>query len=456
MNVLELEKYHKSLLTLLFFGVLIGAIDIAIVGPAMPSIKSYFNLDVSQSSWIFNAFLIAHLVSVPLFAKLSDTYGRKNIYIINISLFAAGSLIVFFSNSYDIFLVGRVIQGFGAGGILPVASAIIGDNFPIEKQGSILGIIGAVFGLAFIIGPILAGILLLYNWHLIFLVNIIPAIIIIFFASKILKNKIKEKNLKFDFVGVSLLSIIIIFFAYSLSKLKSDILTEKILDLNIIIPLSVSIILTPIFYLHQKKIVNPIINTKLLKSKSLRLTYFIGIMAGFLESSSLYVPLFAKEIFDISYSQASFMLLPMVFAMLIGAPVAGRLIDKKGVENSITIGTVNLLIGLINFILFGNNIVMFYISGIGVGFGLAFLLGAPLRYLINREVPAEYRASGQGLVTISTSIGKITSAAILGAILTNKPDLFFAFREAFSLLIVASLIIIFLTIRLKRIGYNNK
>ncbi len=97
--------------------------------------------------------------------------------------------------------------------------------------------------------------------------------------------------------------------------------------------------------------------------------------------------------------------------------------------------------------------IMFYISGIGIGFGLAFLLGAPLRYLVNREVPPEYRASGQGLVTISTSIGKITSAAILGAILTNKPDLFPAFQEAFSLLVVASLIIILLTLKLKKIGY---
>ena len=129
-----------------------GALDIAIVGPALTTIRPAFGLDDRAGAWIFTTYVLFNLISVPLMAKLSDLFGRQTIYVLDISLFALGSLIVALSPAYAVMLFGRVVQGLGSGGVFPVASALIGDTFPADKRGAALGLIGAVFGIAFLVG----------------------------------------------------------------------------------------------------------------------------------------------------------------------------------------------------------------------------------------------------------------------------------------------------------------
>lgn len=177
------KNSDKTILAILFTGVLIGALDIAIVGPAIPSIETTLNVEPRVLGWIFSIYVLFNLVGVSFFARLSDIFGRRNIYIVSLLLFGLGSIVVSFSRDYTALLLGRAIQGFGASGIFPVASAVVGDIFPKEKRGRILGLIGAVFGLAFLIGPIIAGVLLKYfEWTSLFLINI-PIVIILIAAS---------------------------------------------------------------------------------------------------------------------------------------------------------------------------------------------------------------------------------------------------------------------------------
>lgn len=114
-----------------------GALDIGIVGPALPSMESFFDINTRLASWIFTIYILFFMIGTPLMAKLSDMYGRRPIYILDVGLFAIGSAITAFSVSFEMMLLGRAIQGFGAGGIFPVASAFIGDTFPPEKRGGL-------------------------------------------------------------------------------------------------------------------------------------------------------------------------------------------------------------------------------------------------------------------------------------------------------------------------------
>lgn len=442
MKKLQLESKQIKLLILLFAGVLMGALDIAIIGPALPAIKDNLGISLKDSSWIFNIYLLCNLVAVPIFAKISDTYGRRDIYILSILLFAIGSLVIVLSDSFQVLLIGRAIQGIGAGGIFPVASAVIGDTFPLEKQGSALGMIGAVFGVAFIIGPIIGGIILLWDWHYIFAINLPIAAIIIYFALKLIPKTKARVAKKFDFIGLITLSIILIFTSLSFNSLKSEGLFESISNPSVYIPLIISIILIPIFIKIEKKSDNPIISPKLFSKKPLIVTYLIGVGAGFAESSAMFMPLFAQENFKLSHSNASFMLIPMVFAMLIGAPISGRLLDTKGPRFSVMLGISILFGGFLSFILYGFNIFGFYFAGILVGIGLAFLLGAPLRYMVNTNSDETYRASGQGVVTLTTSTGKILSTALLGAILNNAIFKFSNYQAGFSFLLVITILML--------------
>ena len=140
------KRSNRNILLVLFVGVLMGALDISIVGPAIPSISKDIAVSQRLLGWIFSIYVLFNLVGISLFAKLSDRFGRRSIYMLSVFLFAVGSLIVAFSHTFDMLMVGRAVQGFGSSGIFPVASAVVGDVFPPEKRGRILGLIGAVFG----------------------------------------------------------------------------------------------------------------------------------------------------------------------------------------------------------------------------------------------------------------------------------------------------------------------
>ena len=199
----------KRVLALLFVGVLMGALDLAIVGPALPAIQADFAMDNRQLSWLFNIYVLCQLVSVPLLAKMSDRYGRRSIYVLSVTLFAAGSLLLVLAPTADFLLVARAIQGFGAGGIFPVAAAIIGDTFPRDKRGPALGLMGAVFGVAFLIGPLLGAVLLQFSWHWLFLINLPIAFFLVLFALRLLPAAGADSHKAFDWGGALTLSALL-------------------------------------------------------------------------------------------------------------------------------------------------------------------------------------------------------------------------------------------------------
>src|SRR6266545_1410297 len=129
------NRSRNRLLGVLFLGVLMGALDIAIVGPALPAIQKALSIDARAAAWIFTIYVLFNLIGTALMAKLSDIFGRRSIYILDVTLFAIGSLIVALSPGFGVLLAGRAVQGLGAGGIFPVAGAVIGDTFPPEKRG---------------------------------------------------------------------------------------------------------------------------------------------------------------------------------------------------------------------------------------------------------------------------------------------------------------------------------
>lgn len=197
---------NNRILLLLFVGVLMGALDISVIGPAIPAIEKTMQLSGTDLSWIFSIYILFYLFGLPILSKLSDIHGRKVIYIISILTFGAGSFWVSLSENSSMLLVGRAIQGFGSSGIFPVATATIGDVFPVEKRGKALGFLGAVFGFAFIIGPIIAGTILhFFTWNVIFLINLPIAVILIFFALKLLPGKPVGKKPEINYFGVFLL-----------------------------------------------------------------------------------------------------------------------------------------------------------------------------------------------------------------------------------------------------------
>ncbi len=410
---------RNKVLWILFFGVLMAALDIAIVGPALPAIQTAFQVDARALSWVFNIYVLMNLIGTPLMAKLSDRYGRRAIYVVDIALFAAGSALVMLAPSFTFVIIGRAVQGLGAGGIFPVAAAVIGDTFPPEKRGSALGLIGAVFGLAFIVGPVVGGLLLLLSWHWIFAVNIPIAFLIMWLAWRTLPSTTQQVNTTFDWVGMAVLTVILGALAFGLNQIDAANLAGSVTSWLVWPFLLLAAVLTPLFLRIERRAADPVLHPGLLATRQLRLASAIAFGAGLGEVAVVFLPSLAVAAFGVTESRASFMLLPLVAALFVGSPIAGRLLDKIGSRIVIIGGTALLAWGMLLLWLLGANLVAYYAGGVLVGLGLSALLGAPIRYIMLNEVGAADRAAAQAVATLFTSIGQLVGAAAVGAVVAS-------------------------------------
>ncbi len=415
------EKQRKRILMLLFVGVLMGALDIAIVGPALPAIQRNFGVDDRMISWVVAAYILFNLVGTPLMAKLADIIGHRTIYIADILIFALGSLVVALSPAFGVVLLGRAIQGFGASGIFPVAAAVIGDTFPPEKRGSALGMIGAVFGVAFLIGPVLGGVILKFlGWHWLFLINVPIALVIVFFSWRMLPNERPGLQKPFDYAGLLLTSLSLAAWTVGINQLDPQNLSPDTVFVSLFSPrvwpfLLIAVVVLPILWWVEQRAEDPIVQVALFRSRQIKLVTAIAVGAGFGEATLVFVPVLLVLAFGVSAHTASFMLLPAVLAMAVGSPLAGRMLDKRGSRLVILAGSGLMAAGMLIIGLIPLTVATFYLAAVLVGLGLSSLLGSPLRYIMLNEAPRHYRTAAQALIRLFTGTGQLLGSAFVGA-----------------------------------------
>ena len=443
-------KKNNLILGLLFVGVLMGALDISIVGPAIPSIHDALGIDQQQVSWIFSIYILFSLIGISLFASLSDKYGRRPLYILAVLIFGLGSLMVALAHNVELLLAGRAIQGFGASGIFPVASATIGDIFPREKRGRALGLIGMVFGLAFLTGPVIAGLMLrFFTWNSLFLINIPFVILIVAGSLKLLPSVRITQSGSIDLPGIITLGLFLSGFTIALNNLKTSGFWSTILSVSFYPYVLIGLIAFVAFLFFEKKSSHPVVDITLFYSKQVRIVGFLAFGTGLYQASFVFMPDMTVKLFGVEPSTASFMLIPLVFAMAVSSPVSGRLIDKYGSKIVIIVALVIMASGL--SLLFTVHItkMIFYFSGILLGIGLSVLAGSSLRYIMLNEVSAEERASAQAVLAIMISFGQIFASALIGAFTSDYQNGIKGFQIVFALLTFITMLLILFSMHLK-------
>ena len=450
------DKTRNRVLLVLFLGVLMGALDIAIVSPALPSIQKYFGIGDRLLTWTFTIYVLFNLIGTPLMAKLSDRVGRRSIYILDVIIFAIGSMVVAITpqSMFGILLFGRSLQGLGAGGIFPVASAVIGDSFPAEKRGSALGLIGAVFGLAFLVGPILGGIILTFtSWQWLFIINLPIAIVVILIGLKILPATHFQSRLAFDWAGMLSLGILLACLAYGLNQIDTQNFFSSLFSLDVWPFLVVSILLMLFFPAIERKAIDPVLHLRLLSNRQSILASALAAGAGLGEVGMVFIPALAIASMPtiINKHTASYLLMPVVLAMAVGSPLAGRFLDKLGSKVVVLAGVIFLAIGMI---MFSNSAItsvlgLFILSGVVIGFGLSALLGAPVRYIMLNEAPASDRTAAQVVITLFTSIGQLMSSALVGAVAASLGGGMKGYGAAYLIIGVIAVVLVILSLGLK-------
>lgn len=432
---------ERAVLTLLFIGVLMGALDIAIVAPALPALRTAFAVDERSIAWVLTSYVLCNLIGTTVMATLSDARGRRSIYVLAVSIFVAGSLIVALAPSFTFVLAGRAIQGFGAGGIFPVATAVIGDMIPLARRGRALGLIGAVFGVAFLVGPLIGGVLLLVGWPFLFLINLPIGIYVILRARVLLPAARHEHRRHIDVRGLILLSAALFSLAFALNRIDA---AQRAWPF-----LLVFFVLAPLFWLHERTVRDPIVRPALFRSRQVAIASALALGSGLSEAAIVFVPALLVAAFGVTASRASFMLLPIVLALAIAAPISGRALDRFGSRIVVIIGCALIGTGMLLVGALQPTIPSFYIAGVVIGVGLAALLGSSLRYVMLNEAPPTQRGAVQGILTLFTSTGQLLGAAAVGAIVASRQGSMEGYHTAYDMIGIFMLLLAAISFALK-------
>jgi len=399
-------------------GTFLGRLDQTIVNLALPKIINDFGITVASAGWIATAYILANAVFVPIWGKLGDTIGRKKVYILGFSIFIVGSVLAGLSWNLSSMIVFRIIQAIAGSADYPTAMAILAVTFKNGKErAQALGIWSASFAAAAVLGPLIDS----FGWRSVFLVNLPVGILGLVMAIKFINESVSEnKTVKFDWWGAITLG-------GSLSALV--LVLDKGLDwgwfsTNSILSYISIIIFALIFINIEKKHPEPIVDFKFFKIPAFvntlgnNFVVFMGMMGGV-----YLIPIFAQTFLGYDATQTGFLFMPMAAAMMIAAPIGGRLAGKVQPRYVIAASTLVAAIGLYCFSFLDPRstaidiIWPLSLMAFGMGFGMAQRTN-----IIATVVPSHEIGIASSILALARNIAGAFGIAVFGTILTKASE----------------------------------
>jgi EmrB/QacA subfamily drug resistance transporter len=336
-----------EILGAVLLGMFLSALDQTIVGPVLPKIVS----DLHGSdvyTWAVTIYLLTSTVTVPIYGKLSDLYGRKPILMIGITLFLVGSALSGLSQEMWQLVLFRGIQGLGAGALFPIALAIIGDLFSPAERGKYQGLFGLVFGVAFLAGPAIGGTLTdTFSWHAIFYVNLPIGIIALAVIWRLLPNiKHAERVGRIDYAGVVTLTLglVPLLIGFTVAENSSLGFTDPYFWLWV----GGGILFLAIFVWVERRSPEPVIPLRLFRNRTFSSSMLAIFFATFgFGAVIIFLPLYFLIVQGVSYTDSGYRLLPFMFGLILASIASGQLVARTGrYKPFVLVGLVLLIIGM--------------------------------------------------------------------------------------------------------------
>lgn len=417
--LLEMSSKRRWAVTIgVMTGMFIAALEATVVGTAMPTVIASLG-GINRYSWVFSAYIVTSTVTVPVWGKLSDLYGRRLLYQAGILVFLLGTLLSGLSASMTQLIIFRAVQGLGAGALVPLGMTIIGDIFTLRERSRMQALFGGVWGLSSVIGPIIGGFITdQLSWRWVFFINLpigIAAAIIIGVALK--EPKLTEKP-SVDYAGAGLLMAAISLMMLVMVEGGTSINT-LLTPVNIFL-LSISVVLLVIFGWVEKKAKDPIIPFELFKNKTVAVSVGAGFLAGVSMFGAIsFVPLFAQGALGLTATQAGSLMTPLMLSWVSMSVLGGRLLLKIGYRTITITGFVILTVGFIFLSMFQRDTakIWLYVDLVLVGAGLGLTM-LTLLIAVQQAVERNKLGIATSLNQFSRSIGGAFGVAIMGAFLT--------------------------------------
>jgi EmrB/QacA subfamily drug resistance transporter len=414
------EKITKRrlwfILGALLLGMLLAALDQTIVSTALPTIVGDLH-GGSHLAWVVTAYLLASTVSTPLWGKLGDQYGRKTFFQASIVIFVVGSALAGFSHTMTELIAFRAVQGLGGGGLMVGAQTIIGDVVSPRDRGRYMGLFGAMFAVATVIGPLIGGLCVTYlSWRWVFYINLPLGIVALFVTGSVLPGHLRRVAHAIDYAGSLLLAASatsLIIFA-SLGGISwAWVSTPSIFTA------ALGVVLAVAFLFAERSAAEPVIPLKLFRERVFNAASAVGFVMGFAMFGALtFLPLYMQIVKGVSPTASGLRILPLMVGMLGASVTSGRLVTRWGRYKIFPIlGTALMTVGayLLSLIDASTNawVLAGYMLVFGVGMGLIMQV---LVVAVQNAVSYEDLGVATSSATFFRMIGGSFGTAVFGAI----------------------------------------
>jgi EmrB/QacA subfamily drug resistance transporter len=410
----------RAVLPGLMLAMLLAMLDNFIVGTAMPRIVQEFN-GLNHMSWVVTAYVLGTTVSTPLWGKIGDLYGRKNIFLISIVLFLIGSALCGFSQSMTELIAFRAFQGLGAGGLMVGAMAIIGDLVPPRERGKYQGQMAGIMALAMIAGPLVGGLITDHaNWRWAFFVNVPVGIVaFIVLVTRLHLPKYRTEH-RIDWLGAALLSVgitaLVLITTWGGTEYAWG--SWQILGLA-----GLAVVALVTFGLVESRAAEPILSLGLFRIRNFSLVAGIGFIVGFAMFGAItFLPLYQQTVQGASATNSGLLLLPMMAGMLVTSIVVGRAITRTGRYKIFPIvGGAVMALGmlLLSRLDADTSRLESSIYMVVLGAGMGFLMQTTMLIAQNSVEPRDLGVASSS-ATFFRSIGGSFGVSLFGAIFSHR------------------------------------
>ena len=397
---------------------ILGFLNQTLMNVALPNIMTEFHIGPSQGQWVTNGYMLVNGVMVPLTAFLIQRLTTRKLYLTAVGLFALGTLIAGFANSFAVLVTGRMVQAIGAGVFGPLMNVVVMNLYESDKRGQAMGMIGLALNFAPAIGPTLSGLIITQlSWRFLFLI-VAPFIIADFIlAFYLLKNIGKTKRLKFDFLGVVLSSIGLGSLLYGFSNAGATAWSDFTVWGFVVIGL----IVTALFIWRQITNKTPLLNMAVLTYRQFVVAMLINVVLMIaMYGGALMLPLYIQNVRHYSALISGLILLPGALITALLSPLSGRLYDKYGPRYLTLTGILLTTVGTfsLSMVTLNTPIWLVVVSQLIRQLGLVIVL-MPIQTEAFNALPLSLMPDGSAMFTTVRQLAASFGTAALVTVMTQ-------------------------------------
>ncbi len=401
-------------------GTFLGAIETTVVAAAMPTVADQLG-GLSYYSWVFSAYLLTSTVSIPLWGKLSDLYGRRRFYLWCIGVFLVGSALSGAAQTMPQLILFRALQGFGAGGLLPLGMSILGDLYTPEERGRMQGQLSGVWGVASIVGPLTGGYITeLFSWRWVFYLNIPFGVAAAVAVGCALRDRTAGERRAVDYAGAALLVTAVTLLVLALSGSGLDGGGEG--STPWVLPAYAGAVGFGVLLVRvERRAAEPMVPLDLLSDRMVAAVAGIGLLVGVAMFSAIsYVPLFVQEGLDGSAVEAGRALTPLILGWVVMSVITGRVVQRIGYRPMVLTGLLCVTLGFLGLTRIDGQSSVWLLRAdlalMGAGMGMTML---SLVLAMQNVVAHRHLGVATSFGQFTRSIGGAVGVALLGGVIAR-------------------------------------